>query len=58
MFWIYGDTFWSLFFSTVWSMTIVSRPDAEITDRERRCHVNFHIDLKTIERPNEQMEHA
>jgi hypothetical protein len=59
MFWIYWDTFWSLFFSAVWFMTIVSHPDAEITDRQRRwCHVNFHIDPKTIEQPNEQMEHA
>jgi hypothetical protein len=33
MFWIYWDTFWSLFFSAVWFMTIVSYPDAEITDR-------------------------
>jgi hypothetical protein len=30
MFWIYWDTFWSLFFSTVWFMTIVSHPDAKI----------------------------
>jgi hypothetical protein len=29
-----------------------------ITDTLRRCHVNFHIDPKTIEQPNEQMEHA
>ena len=28
--------FWSLFFSAVWFMTIVSHPDAEITDRQRR----------------------
>jgi hypothetical protein len=33
MFWIYWDTFWSLFFSAVWFMTIISYPDAEITDR-------------------------
>jgi hypothetical protein len=33
MFWIYWDTFWSLFFSAIWFMTIVSYPDAEITDR-------------------------
>jgi hypothetical protein len=33
MFWIYWDTFWSLFFSAVWFMTIVSHPDTEITDR-------------------------
>ena len=58
MFWIYWDTFWLLFFSAVWFMTIVSHPDAEIADRQRRCHVNFHIDPKTIEQPNEQMEHA
>jgi hypothetical protein len=32
MFWIYWDTFWSLFFSAVWFMTIVSHPDTEITD--------------------------
>jgi hypothetical protein len=32
MFWIYWYTFWSLFFSAVWFMTI-SHPDAEITDR-------------------------
>src|SRR5258707_10376151 len=31
MVWIYWDTFWSLFFSAVWFMTIVSHPDAEIT---------------------------
>jgi hypothetical protein len=31
MFWIYWDTFWSLFFSAVWFMTIVSNPDTEIT---------------------------
>jgi hypothetical protein len=36
MFWIYWDTFWSLFFSAVWSMTIVSHPNAEIADRQRR----------------------
>ena len=35
-------------------MTIVSQPDAEITDRECRCHVNFHIDPRTIGQPNEQ----
>ena len=58
MFRICRDAFWSLFFSTVRFMTIVSHPDAEITDGERRCHVNFHVDLKTIERPNEQMEHT
>jgi hypothetical protein len=28
MFWIYWDPFWSLFFSAVWFMTIVSYPDA------------------------------
>ena len=28
-----GIRFWSLFFSAVWFMTIVSHPDAEITDR-------------------------
>jgi hypothetical protein len=33
MFWIYWNTFWSLFFNTVWFMTIVSHPDAQITDR-------------------------
>jgi DNA-binding protein len=33
MFWIYWDTFWSLFFSAVWFTTIVSHPDAQITDR-------------------------
>jgi len=33
MFWIYWDAFWSLFCSAVWFMTIVSHPDAEITDR-------------------------
>ena len=33
MFWIYWDTFWLLFFNAVWFMTIVSHPDAEITDR-------------------------
>jgi hypothetical protein len=33
MVWICWDTFWSLFFSAVWFMTIVSHPDAEITDR-------------------------
>jgi hypothetical protein len=32
MFWIYSDTFWSLFFSAVWFMAIVSHPDAAITD--------------------------
>jgi hypothetical protein len=32
MVWIYWDTFWSLFFSAVWLMTIVSNPEAEITD--------------------------
>jgi hypothetical protein len=31
MFWIYWDTFWSLFFSAIWFMTIVSHPDAEVT---------------------------
>jgi hypothetical protein len=31
MLWIYWDTFWSLFFSAVWFMTIVSHPDTEIT---------------------------
>jgi len=36
MFWICRDTFWSLFFSAVWFMTIVSHSDAEITDRQRR----------------------
>jgi hypothetical protein len=45
-------------FSAVWFMAIVSHPDAAITDMQRRCHVNFHIDPKTIEQPNEQMEHA
>jgi hypothetical protein len=30
-------------------MTIVSHPDAEITDRSCRCHVNLHIDPRTIE---------
>jgi hypothetical protein len=30
MFWIYWDTFWSLFFSAVWFMTIVSHPDAQV----------------------------
>jgi hypothetical protein len=33
MYWIYWDTCWSLFFSAVWFMTIVSHPDAEVTDR-------------------------
>jgi hypothetical protein len=33
MYWIYWDTFWSLVFSAVWFMTIVSHPDAEVTDR-------------------------
>jgi Bacterial DNA-binding protein len=33
MVWIYWDTFWSLFFSAVWFMTIVSHPDTEVTDR-------------------------
>jgi hypothetical protein len=28
-----GDTFWSLFLSAIWFMTIVSHPDAQITDR-------------------------
>jgi hypothetical protein len=38
MFWIYWDTLWSLFFSAVWFMTIVSHPDAEVTAtwRDRR----------------------
>jgi hypothetical protein len=31
MFWIYWDTLWSLFFSAIWFMTIVSHPDAEVT---------------------------
>jgi hypothetical protein len=31
MFWIYWDTCWSLFFSAIWFMTIVSHPDAEVT---------------------------
>jgi hypothetical protein len=31
MFWVYWDTFWSLLFSAVWFMTIVSYP-AEIID--------------------------
>jgi hypothetical protein len=30
MFWIYWDTLWSLFFSAVWFMTVVSHPDAEV----------------------------
>jgi hypothetical protein len=33
MFWICWDTFWSLFFSALWFMTIVSHPGAEITGR-------------------------
>jgi hypothetical protein len=33
MVWIYWDTFWSLFFSAIWLMMIVSHPDAQITDR-------------------------
>ena len=33
MSWIYWDMFLSLFFSAVWFMTIVSHPDARITDR-------------------------
>jgi hypothetical protein len=33
MVWICWDTFWSLFFSAIWFMTIVSHPDAQITDR-------------------------
>jgi len=33
MVWIYRDTFWSLFFSAIWFMTIVSHPEAKITDR-------------------------
>jgi hypothetical protein len=33
MFWIYWNRFWSLLFSAVWFMTIVSHPDARITDR-------------------------
>lgn len=33
MMWIYWDTLWSLLFSAVWFTTIVSHPDAEITDR-------------------------
>jgi hypothetical protein len=33
MFWIYWDTFWSLFFSAACFMTIVSHPDAQITDK-------------------------
>jgi hypothetical protein len=35
MFWIYWDTFWSLFFSTVWFLTIVSHPDAEVAETYR-----------------------
>jgi hypothetical protein len=31
--WFIWDTAWSLFFSLIWFMTIVSHPDAEITDR-------------------------
>jgi hypothetical protein len=33
MYWVYSDMFWSLSFSAVWFMTIVSHPDAQITDR-------------------------
>jgi hypothetical protein len=33
VFWVYWDTFWSLFFGAVWFMTIVSHPDAAITGR-------------------------
>jgi hypothetical protein len=29
-----------------------------VFNRSRRCHVNFHIDPKTIEQPNEQVEHT
>jgi hypothetical protein len=35
MFWIYWDTFWSLFFSAVWFLTIVSHPDAEVAETYR-----------------------
>jgi hypothetical protein len=35
MFWIYWDIFWSLFFSAVWFSTIVSHPDAEVTETYR-----------------------
>jgi hypothetical protein len=33
MVWIYWDRFWSLFFSAIWFMTIISHPVAQITDR-------------------------
>jgi hypothetical protein len=32
MFWFYWDLVWSLFFSVIWFMTIVSYPDAEISE--------------------------
>ncbi len=30
--WFYWDTFWSLAGSLVWFMTIVSHPNAEVSD--------------------------
>jgi hypothetical protein len=33
MTWFYWDAFWSLAGSLVWFMTIVSNPDAVISDR-------------------------
>jgi hypothetical protein len=33
MTWFYWDTFWSLAGSLVWFMTIVSNPDAVISER-------------------------
>ena len=33
MTWVYWDTFWSLAGSLVWFMTIVSHPDAVVTER-------------------------
>ena len=31
--WIYWNTFWSLFVSLIWFMTIVSHPDSVVADR-------------------------
>ena len=31
--WIYWNTFWSLFVSLIWFMTIVSHPDSVVVDR-------------------------
>ena len=43
--WIYWNTFWSLFVSLIWFMTIVSHPDSVVVDRHPANRASLDFDF-------------